>query len=77
MEFLTGIVTGAYSLDDLIRWGGYVVLFAIVGRLAQRTAYFAAWALRRMDARVGGAVAAALCSWRWTRVSVSTRTRSC
>jgi membrane-associated protein len=30
VEFLTGIVSGAYSLDDLIRWGGYVVLFAIV-----------------------------------------------
>ncbi|MGH7306520.1 MAG: VTT domain-containing protein [Candidatus Rokuibacteriota bacterium] len=30
MEFLAGIVGGTYSLDDLIRWGGYVVLFAIV-----------------------------------------------
>jgi len=30
VEFLTGIVSGAYSLDGLIRWGGYVVLFAIV-----------------------------------------------
>ena len=30
MEFLSGVVSGAYSLDDLIRWGGYVVLFAIV-----------------------------------------------
>jgi len=30
VEFLSGIVGGAYSLDDLIRWGGYVVLFAIV-----------------------------------------------
>jgi len=30
VEFLAGIVSGAYSLDDLIRWGGYVVLFAIV-----------------------------------------------
>ena len=30
MEFLSGVVGGAYSLDDLIRWGGYVVLFAIV-----------------------------------------------
>ena len=30
MEFLAGLVSGAYSLDDLIRWGGYVVLFAIV-----------------------------------------------
>ncbi len=30
MEFLFGVVTGAHSLDDLIRWGGYVVLVAIV-----------------------------------------------
>ena len=30
MEFLSGIVSGAYSLDDLIRWGGYVLLFVIV-----------------------------------------------
>ena len=30
MEFLSGVVSGAYSLDDLIRWGGYVVLVAIV-----------------------------------------------
>jgi membrane-associated protein len=30
VEFLSGIIGGAYSLDDLIRWGGYVVLFAIV-----------------------------------------------
>jgi len=30
VEFLSGVVGGAYSLDDLIRWGGYVVLFAIV-----------------------------------------------
>ncbi|PYN18517.1 MAG: hypothetical protein DME05_00575 [Candidatus Rokuibacteriota bacterium] len=30
MEFLAGVVSGAYSLDDLIRWGGYAVLFAIV-----------------------------------------------
>ena len=30
MEFLSGLVGGAYSLDDLVRWGGYVVLFAIV-----------------------------------------------
>ena len=30
MEFLAGVVGGAYSLDDLIRWGGYLVLFAIV-----------------------------------------------
>jgi membrane-associated protein len=30
VEFLAGVVGGAYSLDDLIRWGGYLVLFAIV-----------------------------------------------
>ena len=30
MEFLLGIATGAYALDDLIRWGGYLVLVAIV-----------------------------------------------
>jgi membrane-associated protein len=30
VEFLSGLVGGAYSLDDLVRWGGYVVLFAIV-----------------------------------------------
>ena len=30
MEFLVGVLTGAYSLDALIRWGGYVVLVAIV-----------------------------------------------
>ena len=30
MEFLFGVVTGAHSLADLIRWGGYVVLVAIV-----------------------------------------------
>ncbi len=30
MEFLFWVVTGAHSLDDLIRWGGYVVLVAIV-----------------------------------------------
>ena len=30
MEFISGLVGGAYSLDDLIRWGGYVVLFVIV-----------------------------------------------
>ena len=30
MEFLVGVVTGAHSLDDLIRWGGYVVLVGIV-----------------------------------------------
>jgi membrane-associated protein len=30
VEFLSGVVSGAYSLDDLIRWGGYLVLFGIV-----------------------------------------------
>lgn len=30
MEFLVDLATGRYALDDLIRWGGYVVLVAIV-----------------------------------------------
>jgi len=30
VEFLSGVVSGAYSLDDLIRWGGYFLLFGIV-----------------------------------------------
>lgn len=30
MDFLLDVVTGAYSLDALIKWGGYVVLVAIV-----------------------------------------------
>jgi len=30
VEFLLGVVTGAYSLDDLIRWGGYAILVGIV-----------------------------------------------
>jgi membrane-associated protein len=30
VEFLFGLLTGAQSLDALIRWGGYVVLTAIV-----------------------------------------------
>jgi membrane-associated protein len=30
VEFLSGVVSGAYSLDDLIRWGGYLVLVGIV-----------------------------------------------
>ncbi len=30
MEFLLELVSGRYALDDLIRWGGYVVLVAIV-----------------------------------------------
>ena len=29
-RFLYDVARGAYSLDDLIRWGGYVVLVAIV-----------------------------------------------
>lgn len=30
MEFLFGLLTGAQSLDALVRWGGYLVLTAIV-----------------------------------------------
>ena len=30
MEFLADLARGAYSLDSLIRWGGYAVLIAIV-----------------------------------------------
>ena len=30
MEFLLGLATGQYALDDLVRWGGYAVLAAIV-----------------------------------------------
>ncbi len=30
MEFLWGLLTGAQSLDALVRWGGYAVLSAIV-----------------------------------------------
>jgi membrane-associated protein len=30
VEFLFDLATGRYALDDLIRWGGYVVLVAIV-----------------------------------------------
>ena len=30
MDFLYGILTGAYTLDALIQWGGYVLLVAIV-----------------------------------------------
>ncbi|HLE43730.1 MAG TPA: VTT domain-containing protein [Methylomirabilota bacterium] len=30
MEFLLGLATGQYALDDLVRWGGYAVLVAIV-----------------------------------------------
>ena len=30
MDFLYGILTGAYSMDALIQWGGYILLVAIV-----------------------------------------------
>src|SRR5262249_61271560 len=30
LDFLLGVLTGAQSLDALIRWGGYTVLFVIV-----------------------------------------------
>lgn len=30
MDTLIGILSGSYSLDDLIRWGGYTLLAAIV-----------------------------------------------
>jgi membrane-associated protein len=30
LDLTTGLVTGRYSLDDLVRWGGYAVLIAIV-----------------------------------------------
>ena len=30
MDFLLDLVAGRYALDDLIRWGGYLVLVAIV-----------------------------------------------
>jgi membrane-associated protein len=30
VEFLFDLATGRYALDDLVRWGGYVVLVAIV-----------------------------------------------
>jgi membrane-associated protein len=30
VEFLLDVLTGRYALDDLVRWGGYVVLVAIV-----------------------------------------------
>ncbi len=29
MDFLYGVLTGAYSLDALIQWGGYILLVAI------------------------------------------------
>jgi membrane-associated protein len=30
VEFLLDVLTGRYALDDLIRWGGYTILTAIV-----------------------------------------------
>jgi membrane-associated protein len=30
VDLATGLLTGRYALDDLVRWGGYVVLAAIV-----------------------------------------------
>ena len=30
MDFLHGILTGAYSMDALIQWGGYILLVGIV-----------------------------------------------
>jgi membrane-associated protein len=30
VDVATGLLTGRYALDDLVRWGGYVVLVAIV-----------------------------------------------
>ena len=30
MDFLLDLATGRYALDDLVRWGGYLVLVAIV-----------------------------------------------
>jgi membrane-associated protein len=30
VEFLLDLATGRYALDDLIRWGGYLILVAIV-----------------------------------------------
>ena len=30
VDLVTGLATGRHGLDDLIRWGGYVVLVAIV-----------------------------------------------
>jgi membrane-associated protein len=30
VDFLADLVSGQYALDDLVRWGGYVVLVAIV-----------------------------------------------
>ena len=30
VDFLVSILTGHYSLDSLIQWGGYILLVAIV-----------------------------------------------
>jgi membrane-associated protein len=30
LDFAAGLTTGRYSLDDLVRWGGYIALTAIV-----------------------------------------------
>ena len=30
MEFLYGVITGAYPLDTVVRWGGYALLIGIV-----------------------------------------------
>ena len=30
LDFASGLTTGRYSLDDLVRWGGYLALTAIV-----------------------------------------------
>jgi membrane-associated protein len=30
VEFLTDLLTGRYALDDVVRWGGYAVVVAIV-----------------------------------------------
>ena len=30
MDFLFGILTGAYTMDQLIQWGCYILLVAIV-----------------------------------------------
>ena len=30
VDFASGLLSGRYALDDLVRWGGYVVLVAIV-----------------------------------------------
>jgi len=30
VDALSGVLSGRYALDDLVRWGGYLVLVAIV-----------------------------------------------